>query len=146
MWLIDSGSNKRLSPHIGDFDSLKDAKITCRFGNKGEIMAKEFVDVTICARETTVKSCEIQLENVLYVPGLSNRLISTGQLRRAGGRFVDSTELEARLELPNKKRELTLREKGNLLWLQQMKIGGNTESNTVYAPGNLENVTTAFEN
>ncbi len=138
MWLIDSGCNKHMSPHIEDFDNLKNANIICRFGNKGEITAKGVGDVIIYAREESGKSCKIQLKNVLYVPGLSNRLISTGQLRRAGGKFIDSTEMEAKLELPDKEGALTLIEKGDLLWLEQIKIVEYMESNATYAPGKRE--------
>ncbi len=80
MWLIDSGCNKHMSPHFEDFDDLKDANIICRFGNKGEITAKGVGNVTIYTKEKTGESCKIRrLKNVLKVPGLSNRLISTGQ-------------------------------------------------------------------
>ncbi len=78
MWLIDSGVNKHISPHIEDFDYLKVASTTCRYGNKGEITAKGVGDVTIYVREKSGKSCKIRLKNVLYIPGLSSRLISTG--------------------------------------------------------------------
>ncbi len=114
---------------------MKNANIICRFGNKGEITAKGVGDVIIYAREESGKSCKIQLKNVLYVPGLSNRLISTGQLRRAGGKFIESTEMEAKLELSDKEGALTLTEKGDLLWLEQIKIVEYMESNATYAPG-----------
>ncbi len=54
-------------------------------------MAYRVGHVKIHTMKEAGELCELRMKNVLYVQGLSNRLIYTGQLRQAGGRFIDIT-------------------------------------------------------
>ncbi len=95
MWLIDSGCNKHISPFRKDFKNVRETDITCTFGNKGQIKAEGIGEVEINIlgmrkNDPKLHISRVTLKNVLYVPDLSIRLLSSGCLRRAGGKFVES--------------------------------------------------------
>ncbi len=81
-WLVDSGCNKHLTPFKDDLFDLKDSNIECTFGNNEVLKAEGTGEVEIEGESEKGDKVKLILNNVLYVPGLPQRLLSTGQLRR----------------------------------------------------------------
>ncbi|MCP3662366.1 MAG: hypothetical protein GY696_07700 [Gammaproteobacteria bacterium] len=100
-WLVDSGCNKHLTPFKGDLAGLKESTIECTFGNNEVRKVKGTGDVTVEGHSDRGENVKIILHDVLYVPGLPQRLLSTGQLRRVGGGFVESDITDSMLIMPD---------------------------------------------
>ncbi len=100
-WVVDSGCNKHLTPFKGDLAGLKESTIECTFGNNEVRKAKGTGDVTVEGHSDRGEKVKIILHDVLYVPGLPQRLLSTGQLRRVGGGFVESDITDSMLIMPD---------------------------------------------
>ncbi len=85
---------------------------------------------------------KIILSNILYVPGLPQRMLSTGQLRRAGGGYIESGLQRSLLVMPDKQTRIPLKQKGDFLWLTDSNHIPMTQetvkSATAYAPGGRE--------
>ncbi len=96
MWLIDSGCNRHISPRREDFQDVRPTDVTCIFGNKGHLKAEGIGDVEITTLKKGKKTakpeiCQILLKDVLYIPESRVRLLSSGCLRRTGGKFIESS-------------------------------------------------------
>ncbi len=142
MWLIDSGCNKHISPFRKDFRNVRETDITCTFGNKGQIKAEGIgeVEINILGKrknDPKLQISRVTLKNVLYVPELSTRLLSSGCLRRTGGKFVESNDNSA-LYLAGDHTTIPLTESGNFLWLKPHITSEKSYASTVYAPGSRE--------
>ncbi len=141
LWLIDSGCNQHMSPYIDDFNDITESETTCTFGNKGKVKAKGMGTVKIRMKEKSDSGYQIyslHLTNVLHVPELSTRLISSGRLRRAGGKFTESNENGSELTLPNGKVVIPLTQRGDFIWLETVPYSENSTINTVYTPGDRD--------
>ncbi len=142
MWLVDSGCNKHISPHQEDFRNMRPTDITCIFGNKGQLRAEGIGEVEITTNmkgvnATGPETCSILLKGVLYIPGLRVRLLSSGCLRRSGGKFIESSA-GSTLQMAGGRTVIPLKERGNFLWLKPYAENRKGHINTVYAPGGRE--------
>eukprot|EP01084_Bolivina_argentea_P010286 19150_1 len=145
-WLVDTGCNKHLTPFREDIGGLKDSKITCTFGNNEVLKAEGIGYVEMEAQTDKQENVKLILSDVLYVPGLPQRMLSTGQLRRSGGRFTESDIVGSTLMMPDRHTTIPLRKKRDYLWLTvkhkntYRPVSHARENNTpssaaVYAPG-----------
>ena len=80
-WLIDSGSTSHMSPFASDFERIDESQdigsIKVANGNRVPIRGKGLVRLGI---NTNMGEVILPLQDVLYVPGLKKRLISTDVL------------------------------------------------------------------
>ncbi|CAM9478395.1 unnamed protein product, partial [Choristocarpus tenellus] len=81
----DSGANVHLAPDREDLRSTRGTKRTCTFGNNGKLEAKETGDMVLMVTDKDGKPTRVVLKDVLWAPGLSCRILSTGSIRRNGG-------------------------------------------------------------
>ncbi len=142
MWLIDSGCNRHISPYRDEFKNMRETDVTCTFGNNGQIKAKGIGEVefqVLGKGETDSKPnvIHLTLKDVLYVPEASTRLLSSGCLRRSGGKFVESYP-ESTLCFAGGNASVPLIENGRFLWLKQHTANEMSHIRTVYAPGGRE--------
>ncbi len=96
----------------------------------------------VVENESKGSHSKIILSNILYVPGLPQRMLSTGQLRRAGGEYIESGLQRSLLVMPDKQTGIPLKQKGDFLWLTDSNHIPMTQetvkSATAYAPGGRE--------
>ncbi|CAN0487388.1 unnamed protein product, partial [Discosporangium mesarthrocarpum] len=83
--LCDSSANVHMTPVFRDLTSPQTVNRTCTFGNKGQLQARVKGTMELETKGVGGKRTSLQLKNVLWVPGLPCRLLSTGVLRRDGG-------------------------------------------------------------
>ena len=88
-FLLDSGSNVHMTPHLGDLTEQKRINKKCTFGNNSHLQATVSGVIKLLVQENG-KAMEVTIKDVLWVPELPCRLLSTRSLRRHGGEFVDS--------------------------------------------------------
>ncbi len=136
-WLVDSGCNKHLTPFKDDLADLRESNMECTFGNNEVLKAEGTGHVKVEGYSDVGDKVKLILHDVLYVPGLPQRLLSTGQLRRVGGEFIESDIRSSVLVMPDQHTALPLRKKRDYLWLMAKLVDENnhTSSATVYAPG-----------
>ncbi len=91
-WLVDSGCNRHMTPFKDDFKDLKVDNTPCRFGNNRTSKAEGKGCVVVNCEEEDGGKENIMLNNVLYMPLLPYRILSTPCLRKAGGRYTDSPD------------------------------------------------------
>ncbi len=150
-WLVDSGCNRHMTPFKEGLAEHKDTDIVCTFGNKGCLRAKSSGSAEIYVQDKRQNShLNVILCDVLYVPGLPQRMLSTGQLRRAGGEYFESGLKGSVLVMPDRHTKIPLKQKGDFLWLtdssHQGRLGTShapmmrekAKSATAYAPGGRE--------
>ncbi len=156
-WLVDSGCNKHLTPYREDIGGLKESKITCTFGNNEVLKAEGMGYVEMEAQTDKQENVKLILNDVLYVPGLPQRMLSTGQLRRSGGGVTESDIVGSTLMMPDRHTTIPLRKKSDYLWLTvkhkntDRPVSHARENNTpssaaVYAPGGRETATSSLIN
>ncbi len=149
-WLIDSGCNKHMTPYKEDLRELEDSKIVCTFGNNEVLRAEGIGCVEVDTETEKQERVKIILTDVLYVPGLPQRMLSTGQLRRSGGEFIESDMRKSVLVMPDRHTIVSLRKRGDYLWLSAkhrntatlplnpLEECNNPRSATAYAPGHRD--------
>ncbi|CAM9872319.1 unnamed protein product, partial [Sphacelaria rigidula] len=126
--LCDSGANVHMTPWKQDLRKTRTVNRSCTFGNKGQLQALAMGEISLhVSARGKVAPAKVTLKDVLWVPGLPCRLLSTGTIRRDGGEFVDSGRKESYLRgmanmrhrahasFGNKKQRLTLNEWHNTL-------------------------------
>ncbi len=116
-WLVDSGYNKHTTPFKEDLRELTDSNVVCTFGNNETLMAEGVGHAEVYADNEEQGKVKITLNNVLHVPGLPQRVLSTGQLRRIGGEFIESNMRKSVLVMPDRKTTIPLQKKRDYLWL-----------------------------
>ncbi len=117
---------------------ITESETICTFGNEGKIKAKGIGTVKIWTKKKSdlgYQVCNLNLTDVLYVPELSTRLISSGRLRRAGGKFAESNRNGSELTLPSGKVVIPLTQKGDFMLPETVPSPQSPDINTVYAPG-----------
>ena len=84
-WLVNSGASCHMTPHKSDFTSLKTFKTKVKVANGSLVPATHIgsVELTIVDRITS-DSLTVTLQNVLLVPNIDRRLISTDALNEQG--------------------------------------------------------------
>ncbi len=112
-WLVDSGCKKHLTPYKDDLAGLKESNIECTFGNNELLKAEGTGDVTVEGYTNKGEKVKIILNNVLYVPGLSQRMLSTGQLRKVDGEYIESDIRGSILIMPDQQTVLPLDKRGD---------------------------------
>ncbi len=152
-WLIDSGCNRYMTPFKEGLDDLKNSEIVCTFGNTSSLKAESSGSTSIVVEdESKSNNVKIILSDILYVPGLPQRMLSTGQLRRAGGEYVESGSRGSVLIMPDQHTGIPLTQKGDFLWLTEsgrqhsssaehtltLTTKDMARSSTAYAPGGRE--------
>jgi transposase InsO family protein len=99
-WLIDSGATAHMTHYIDDFNGyLKPYESLVETANGGVIHVTHRGSVDIYLNDVFTKgnSLIIQVNNVLYVPGLTRRLISVHEWNACGGQILhlqDRTRVE----------------------------------------------------
>ncbi len=116
---------------------MKDSNIECTFGNNEVLKAEGTGQVEIEGESEKGDKVKLILNNVLYVPGLPQRLLSTGQLRKVGGEFIESNIRKSVLVMPDQQTVIPLRKVWDYLWLMVKHINkdNSVSSATVYAAG-----------
>ncbi len=139
-WLVDSGCNRHMTPNREDLTNLQPSNIECTFGNNEKLKAEGTGDVTVEGYTNKGEKVKIILNNVLYVPGLPQRMLSTGQLRKVGGEYIESEIRGSKLIMPNQQTVLPLDKRRDYLWLavKVLKEDDHVSSAAVYAPGSRE--------
>jgi hypothetical protein len=114
-WLIDSGATAHMTHCIDDFNGdLKPYESLVETANGGVIHVTHRGSVDIYLNDVFTKgnSLIIQVNNVLYVPGLTRRLISVHEWNACGGQILhlqdrtrvevydDNDEIYAIIDLP----------------------------------------------
>jgi transposase InsO family protein len=109
-WLIDSGASSHMTPHRSDLvHNVERSHAIVEVAN-GVLIRAELrgtVRIKLVDINDATQSCDILVHDVLYVPGLSRRLLSVDQWMAAGGdihfnmnhttiRVVDSDTDESR--------------------------------------------------
>ena len=116
--LCDSCANVHMTLWKQDLIETRTVDRSCTFGNKGQLQALEMGEipllVSVRGKEAPV---EVTLEDVLWVPGLPCRLLSTGSIRRDGGEFVDSGTKESDLRFRQDGPKIPLAENKGFLTL-----------------------------
>ncbi len=106
-----------MTPVKGDLSNLQPSNIECTFGNKEKLSAECRGEAQL---ETTSKGgskVKITLCDVLYVPGLPQRMFSTAKLCRHGGEFLQSARRQSVLVMPDTKTTVPLTRRGEFMWL-----------------------------
>ncbi len=143
-WLVDSGCNRHMTPIREDLTNLQPSNIECTFGNNEKLKAEFCGQAQIDITQETGNKVKILLDDVLYVPGLPQKMLSTGKLCRAGGEFLQSSHRQSVLIMPDSKTRITLHKKGEFLWLipdrrtHLESVTDSALSSTVYAPGDRD--------
>ncbi len=142
MWLIDSGCNRHISPFREDFKSMRGTDVTCTFGNNGKLKAEGIGEVEISVIKKSIRDdqpeiCRLILKDVLYIPELQTRLISSGRLRKTGGKFIESNNGSV-LQTAGGQEVIPLTERRIFLWLVTVIESEKTQINTAYAPRERE--------
>ncbi len=98
-----------MTPNKGELTDLRPSNVECTLGNNEKLRAE------CCGRaqvETTSEKedkVKILLNDVLYVPGLPQKMLSTGKLCESGGEFLQSTRRKSVLMImPDSKTRITL--------------------------------------
>ncbi|CAM9601584.1 unnamed protein product [Choristocarpus tenellus] len=78
--LCDSGASVHLTLDREDLVSNQPTKHTCTFGNNGKLEAKETGDMVPMVTDKDGKPTRVVLKDVLWVPGLPCRILSTGSI------------------------------------------------------------------
>ncbi len=140
-------------PFKEGLDGLKNSEIVCTFGNNSSLNAESSGSTSIVVEdESKSNNVKIILSDILYVPGLPQRILSTGQLRRAGGEYVESGSRGSVLIMPDQHTGIPLTQKGDFLWLTEsgrqhsssaehtltLTTKDMARSSTAYAPGGRE--------
>ncbi len=145
-WLVDSGCNKHMTPFLEDLQNVIDDNTQCRFGDSATARAEGKGNILLECSNGKEENVNVMMTDVLYMPLLPYRILSTPCLRKAGGRYMDS---------PNKPelvfgsgRRLPLTERNDFHWLEGNGISlhdhgtidthSNTLAATVFAPGARE--------
>ncbi len=86
-WLVDSGCNRHMTPNRGDlnFTNLQSSNVECTFGNKDKLRAECYGQAQVDVISDTGNKVKIILDNVLYVPGLPQKMLKCFQQ----GNFTD---------------------------------------------------------
>ncbi len=123
---------------------MRPSNVECTFGNKEKLSAERSGEAAVEAISKNGDKVNIILSDVLYVPGLPQRMFSTEKMCRSGGEFLQSARRQSVLVMPNTETTIPLTRRGEFLWL----VPHNREhiessvtspiSSTVYAPGGRE--------
>ncbi|CAM9649480.1 unnamed protein product [Discosporangium mesarthrocarpum] len=113
--LSDSGANEHITPYLEDLTNPKETTRTCTFGNKDKLAALAEGDLSLQIKQAN-GAVHITL-NVLFIPEVPFRLLSTGALRRTGGEFHDS-EIDSYLRTGRGGPKINLQADGTFLVLQ----------------------------
>ena len=87
-WLIDSGASSHMTPHRSDLlANVERSHAIVEVANGVLIHAtlRGTVRIKLTDLDDPARSCDILVHDVLYVPGLSRRLLSVDQWMAAGG-------------------------------------------------------------
>ncbi|CAN0454030.1 unnamed protein product [Discosporangium mesarthrocarpum] len=115
--LCDSGANVHITPYLEDLTNPKETTGTCTFGNKGKLaaLAEEYLSLWISSQRG---SAQLTLKDMLFIPEVPFRLLSTGALRRTGGEFHDSGIDKSYLRTGHSGPKIKLKVEGTFLVLQ----------------------------
>ena len=141
MWLLDSGATSHFTHQQCDLEHVEQLEntITIRIADGSTLKATHSGSVTIHFTSDQNESCELRLQRVLYVPGLSRRLFSVGSFISSGNfgilyedskatlRFGDNQTLTIPLPLiPTS--SMTTEEASTINHNQNIKTTSNYES------------------
>ena len=101
-WLIDSGCSNHMTPYENDLIyNISSSRSLVEVANGNIVKAPKRGTVDICITDVkTMKTQNIHLESVLYVPGLTRRLFSVTQWTDSGGTMIFNGDL-CTMSLPN---------------------------------------------
>ena len=135
--LCDSGANVHMTPWVKDLQNTRTINRSCTFGNKGQLQGSALGEMPLRVK---VKGrddlTEVTLKNVLWVPGIPCRILSTGTIRRDGGEFVDSSTKDCYLRFTKDGPKILLDEKKGFLVLQaslRTEINGQVSAHASFA-------------
>eukprot|EP01084_Bolivina_argentea_P143153 251440_1 len=94
-WLVDSGCNRHMTPVKGDLSNMQPSNIEYTLGNKEKLSAKCSGEAQLKTTSEGGRKVKIILNDVLYVPGLPQRMFSTEKLCRHGGEFLQSARRQS---------------------------------------------------
>ena len=86
VWLLDSGATSHFTHQLSDLEHVEliENPITIRIADGSTLKATHSGSVTIHFTSDQNEICELRLNRVLYVPGLSRRLFSVGSFISSG--------------------------------------------------------------
>ena len=130
----DSGANVHMTLWKHDLANTRMVDRSCTFGNKGQLQALAMgeipLHVSVHGKEAPA---QVTLRDVLWVPGLPCRLLSTGSIRRDGGEFVDSGRKECYLRFRQDGPKIPLAESERFLTLLASLQGSGKHAASAHA-------------
>ena len=132
--LCDSGANVHMTPFITDLINKRTINRSCTFGNKAQLRAPAMGDMPIKVKiRGKDDRIAVMLKDVLWVPGIPCRLLSTGTIRRNGGEFVESSSKQSYLRIERNGPKITLNERKGFLTLAASVRASNKKQASVHA-------------
>ncbi|CAN0064261.1 unnamed protein product [Choristocarpus tenellus] len=113
--LCESRANVHLTPDREDLVSTRPTKRTDTFGNNGKLKAKETGDMVLMVTVKNSKPTRVVLKDVLWVPGLPCRILSTGTIRRNGRGCMGLGTKESYLKTSKNSSKISVRKFGGFL-------------------------------
>ena len=132
-FLCDSGANVHMTPWLTDLEAPRSVNRSCTFGNKGQLRAPAQGEILLHNVEHSKgPPLTITLKDVLRVPGLPCRLLSTGAIRRDGGEYFDSSSQTSYILIKHGGLKISLEEKKGFLRSGTRRSNIRTPANIHY--------------
>ncbi|CAM9581103.1 unnamed protein product [Sphacelaria rigidula] len=132
--LCDSGANVHMTPWKQDPSNTRTIDRSCTFGNKGQLQALTLGEIPLHVNARgKVASAKATLKDVLWVPGLPCRLLSTGTIRRDGGEFMDFGRKEIYLRFRKDGPKIPIAENRGFLTLSASLQGDGKHAASAHA-------------
>ncbi len=106
-----------MTPNKRELTDLRPSNVECTFGNNEKLKAVGCGRAQVETTSEKGDKVKILLNDVLYVPGLPQKMLSTGKLCGSGGEFLQSTRRQSVLIMPDSKTRIPLQRGGEFLWL-----------------------------
>ena len=130
-WFRGDATNAHMAPHLDDLSERKSISNKCAFGNNLHLQATANGVIKLRVQEKS-KAVEVRMNDVLWVPELACRLLSTGSIRRHGGEFVDSEIRRNHIALGKGGPKIDLDEKNGFVTLRG-SVKRNNRDGVVHA-------------
>ncbi len=111
-WRVDSGCNRHMTPNKRELTDLRPSNVECTFGNNEKLKAVGCGRAQVETTSEKGDKVKILLNDVLYIPGLPQKMLSTGKLCESGGEFLQSTRRNSVLIMPDSETRIPLYRRG----------------------------------